>query len=188
MNTRIFTRVWELLHIIVLQFVGCLLSSSMMELVATSSKRTYVTHHAFQVCCSQSPCPHCRPLLTCASPGDTILKGRYGSGSVGSLCPGAPKVLFEPSEHLCEVWYYMWFCPPSYHLVGLLLCPSMWGIFFQHSPVNDCLSVNCNFVVLAEDECMSFYYAIVFVPHVTPYISVMKAVPRFKLQLSLNCL
>ena len=115
-------------------------------------------------------------------------QSRSGSGSVGSLCPGAPKVLFEPSEHLCEVWYYMWFYPPSYHLVGLLLCPSMWGVFFQHSPVNDCLSVNCNFGVLAEDECMFFYYTIVFVPHVTPYISVMKAVSRFKCQLSLNCL
>ena len=37
-----------------------------------------------QVCCSQSPCPHGRPLLTHASTGNTqILKGRSGSVSVG---------------------------------------------------------------------------------------------------------
>ena len=108
--------------IIILQFVGRLLSGSMVRLMATSSK-TYVTHHAFQVCWSQSPCPCSRPLLTCASTGDTLtLKG---SVSVGSLGPGVHKVLFEPSEHLCGVWFYTWLCPPSYHLVGLLLCPWM---------------------------------------------------------------
>ena len=39
-----------------------------------------------QVCCTQSPCPCGRPLLTCTSPEDTqTLKGRSGSVSVGSL-------------------------------------------------------------------------------------------------------
>ena len=57
--------------IIVLQFVGYLLRSSMVGLMVTSSKRTYTTRHASQVCCSQSPCPQGRTLLTLASPGDT---------------------------------------------------------------------------------------------------------------------
>ena len=48
--------------IIVLQFVGRLLSGSMMEIMAISSKRTWATRYASQVYCSQSPCPrgsHC---------------------------------------------------------------------------------------------------------------------------------
>ena len=49
-----------------------------------------------QVCCTQSPCPCGRPLLTRASAEDTqTFKGRSGSVSVGS--PGARKVLSEPS-------------------------------------------------------------------------------------------
>ena len=60
--------------IIVLQFVGCLLSGSLVGLTCCTS----------QVCCNQSPCPHSRPLLTHASAGDTqTLKGRSGSVSCG---------------------------------------------------------------------------------------------------------
>ena len=56
-----------------------------------------------QVCCTQSPCPRGRPLLTCTSTGDTqTLRGRSGSVFVGS--PGACKLLFEPSECLWQVW------------------------------------------------------------------------------------
>ena len=56
-----------------------------------------------QVCCTQSPCPCSRPLLTGTSSADTqTLKGRSGSVSVGS--PDAHKVSFEPSEHLWWVW------------------------------------------------------------------------------------
>ena len=52
-----------------------------------------------QVCCTQSPCPCGRPLLTCTSTEDAqTLKGKSGSVSVGS--PSAHKVLCEPSEHL----------------------------------------------------------------------------------------
>ena len=57
-------------HIIVLQFVGHLLSGSMVEVMASSPKRTYATCPTSQVCCSQSPCPRDRPLLTRASAGD----------------------------------------------------------------------------------------------------------------------
>ena len=51
-----------------------------------------------QVCCTQSPFPCSRPLLTHTSAGDTqTLKGRSGSVFVES--PGVHKVLFELSEH-----------------------------------------------------------------------------------------
>ena len=69
---------------IVFQLVGHLLSGSMVGLMVTSSKRTYATHGASQVCYSQSPCSHTRPLLTHASAGDTqTLKVKSGSVSVG---------------------------------------------------------------------------------------------------------
>ena len=56
-----------------------------------------------KVCCTQSPCPCGGPLLTCTSAGDTqTIKGRPGSVSVGSS--DVHKVLFEPSEHLWQVW------------------------------------------------------------------------------------
>ena len=118
-----------------------------------------------QDCCTQSPCPCRRPLLTCTSSGDTqTCKGRSGSVSVGF--PGAHKVLSEPSEHLWPVW----------SLILNVISPlqlSCWGFssalgcgisFFGgilHSPVDGCSAENCNFGVLAgEDECTSFYSAI----------------------------
>ena len=48
--------------IIVLQIVGHLLSSSVVELMANFFKRTYATRSTSQVSCSQNPCPcirHC---------------------------------------------------------------------------------------------------------------------------------
>ena len=78
--------------------MGHPLGSAMVGLMATSSKSAYATLYVTQVCCKQGPCPHGRPLLTCASTGDTqILKGRCGSVSVGSLGPGTYKVLFRKS-------------------------------------------------------------------------------------------
>ena len=54
-----------------------------------------------RVCCTQSPCPCGRPLLTCTTAGDTqTLKGRSGLVSVGS--PGVHNILFEPSK--CLWW------------------------------------------------------------------------------------
>ena len=122
----------------------------MVGLTATSSKNAYIIFCVTQVYCHQSPCPRNRPLLICASTGDTQkLKGRSGSVSVGSLRPGAHKVLFEPSEHLWQVW-------------GLILnataplLPSCWGFSFalgrgvsffggiQHSPVDGCSATCCN--------------------------------------------
>ena len=70
------------------------------------------------------PLPLLRPLLTRTSTGDTqTLKGRSGSVSVGSLGPGAHKVLFEPSEHLWWVWSLI-----LNVILPLLL--SCWGFSF----------------------------------------------------------
>ena len=49
---------------IVLQFVCYLLGDPMVGLMVTSSKRVYATGYVTQVCCTQSPCPCGRPLLT----------------------------------------------------------------------------------------------------------------------------
>ena len=104
--------------------MGHLLGVCMVGLMVTSYKRAYPTHYMTQTWCSQSPCPHSRSLLTHASTGDTqTLKGRSGSLSVGSLGPGAHKVLFEPSEHLWWVWGLIL-------NVILPLLPSCWGFSF----------------------------------------------------------
>ena len=75
---RLGNLLWTLEHlqqcanffgVIVLQFVGCLFGASMIGLAC----------HSSHICCSQSPCPQGRPLLTHASAGDTqTLKARSG--------------------------------------------------------------------------------------------------------------
>ena len=112
------------------------------------------------------PLPPQRPWRTHASTGDTrTLKSRFGTVSVGSLGPGAHKIWFEPSEHLWQILGLI------LNMVSPLL-PSCWGVSFargygvsffggiEHSPVNGCLTVRCNFGVLTGDECTSFYSAI----------------------------
>ena len=87
-------------HRIVLQFVVCLLCSSMV----TSLRRIYATCHTSEVCCSQTTCACSRPLQKHASTGDTeTLKGRSYSVSAGHLFPGTHRVLFEPSGHLWQI-------------------------------------------------------------------------------------
>ena len=54
-----------------------LLTSSMVGLMVTSSKRAYATWCMTQVCCSHSPCHYGRPLLTYTS-----IKGRRQSRAV----------------------------------------------------------------------------------------------------------
>ena len=118
-----------------------------------------------QVSCNQSPyiCPCSRPLLTRTSAGDTDTQ--FWLCLCGSLGPGAHKVLFEP--------------PSVSGKYGVLilnvlspLLPSYWGFSFalghgvsffggiQHSSVDGCSAVSCNFGVLAGDECTSFYSVI----------------------------
>ena len=55
-----------------------------------------------QVCCTQSPCPCGRPLLTCTSTGDGETQSCLCLCEVpGSWCTQS---LFEPSEHLWWEW------------------------------------------------------------------------------------
>ena len=106
---------------IVLQFVAHLLGDSIVELMASSSKRTYVAHQASQVCCSQSPCPRGRSLLTLASAGNTqILKGRLAQSLVG---PGGHRILLASAEHLWQVWDLIL-------NATVPLLPSCWGSSF----------------------------------------------------------
>ena len=103
------------------------------------------------------PCPHRKHSNT---------QRQSGSVSVGSLGPGTHIVLFEPSKNLWWVWGFdsKSDFTPSTVLLGLLLCPWTWGIFFwwdPYSPIDGCLAVCCNFAVFArENEHTSFYSTI----------------------------
>jgi len=81
-----------------------------------------------QVCCTQSPCPWSRPLLTHTSTGDTETQFWLSlCGVSGSWCK---KGLNLPSvSGGYGVDSKRDFTPPTI-LLGLLLCPGMWGIFF----------------------------------------------------------
>ena len=84
LGPRTFAIVPERLGIVVLQFVGYLLSDSLVGRMTTSSMRTCDTCYASQVCGNQSLCIYGRLLWTYASSGDTkTLKSRYGSISCG---------------------------------------------------------------------------------------------------------
>ena len=71
---------------------------------------------------------------------------------------------------------------PATALLGLLLCPCTWVIFFggiQHFPLNGCSIVSCNFGVLAANECTSFYSAILHMSFTLYiYISEKAMAPR----------
>ena len=73
-----------------------------------------------QGCCTQSPCPCGRPVLTCTFAGDTqTLIGRSGSVFVGSS--GVHKVLFKSPEHLWWVWGLI------LNSISTLLPPCPWA-------------------------------------------------------------
>ena len=85
--------------------------------------------------------------------------------SVGS---GVHKVLFTPSKCLWKAWGLI------LNIIAPLLLLSCCGFSFalrygvsffdgfQHSPFDHCSAARCDFGVLPEDECMSFYYAIFY--------------------------
>ena len=74
-----------------------------------------------QVCCTQSPCPCGRPLLTNTFTGDTQTRFWLSlCGVSGSLCALG---LFESSEHLWWLWGLI-------VNVILPLLPSCWGFSF----------------------------------------------------------
>ena len=141
-----FATVWELLWYDVLQFVGGLLSSSIMVLMVTSSKRTHATHCTIQVCCSQGPWPCGRSVLSHASTRDAQkLKGRSGSvsrGGVPAPFPGS----FCAQSFVCALWAFLGhlrfyskrdFAPPTI-LLEHLLCLWTWIIFFWWDPTFSC--------------------------------------------------
>ena len=116
------------------------------------------------VCCTQSLYPCSRPLRTCTSAGDTqTLKSRSVSVSVGFT-----------DVHVLFVRVSL----AGRGLILNVISPlplSCWGFFFalghgvcffggmQHSPVNGCSAVSCDFGVLAgEDECMFFFCTILW--------------------------
>ena len=117
-----------------------------------------------QVYYTQSPCPCGSPLLTHTSTGDTQTQFCLSlCGVSGSWCPQA---LFEPTEHLWQVWGL------TLNMI-LPLLPSCRGFSFalgcglsffggiQHSPIYGCSAASCNFGVLAgEDDCTLFYSVI----------------------------
>ena len=122
-----------------------------------------------QVCCTQSPCPCGRLLLTRTSTENTqTLKGRSDSVSVGS--PGVHKVLFEPSDLLWQIWSLI------LNTISPLL-PSCWGFSFalacgvsffsgiQHFPVDGCSAVSCNFGVLTGERECTFFYSTILIVH-----------------------
>ena len=135
--------------------------------MVTSLKRTCTTRCVIQVCSTQSPCQCGRPLLTCTSAGDSqTLKGRSGSVSVGSWWAQGFVWALWTSQVGMGFYSKLNFAPPT-TLLGLLLHPWTWSIFFggiQHS-VDGCSAVRSNFGVLAgEDECTSFYSTILSRP------------------------
>ena len=107
--------------------MGHLLGSSMVGLMAPSSKRAYAIHWMTQVCSIQSPCPCGRPLLTHTSTRDTqTLKGRPDLFSVGSPC--VHKVLFVSSKSL-----FPQFCVSSGGpMVGLMATFFQEGLCHTH--------------------------------------------------------
>ena len=92
------------------------------------------SHHASQICCNKSPCPHGRPLLTHASTEDTqLLKACLAQSLVGSLDSGLDvhKVLFDPSKHHWWVWgLILNSIFPSYYPVAASPLPLDEGYLF----------------------------------------------------------
>ena len=74
-----------------------------------------------QVCCTQSPWPCSRPLLTHTSTGDTQTQFYLSLCGVPVSC--GSQGLFEPSEHFWRVWGLI------LNVISPLL-PSCWGFFF----------------------------------------------------------
>ena len=150
----------------VLQFVGHLLSGSMVELMAASSTSVYAACCASQVCCSQSPPPHgsrCSPRLHRRQSNTQRLVWLSLCGVSGSQCTHSFVWVLWASLVGMGFHYKHDFTPPTI-LLGLRYCPWTWVSFFggiQHSPLDGCSTVGFNFGALTgEDDSMSFYSAI----------------------------
>ena len=121
--------------IIGLQFVSRLAGSSIGQLIAAFSKRTYATLWLPGLLL---PEPHGRPLLTHASAEDPqTLKGRSGSVSGGGVTVPFPRsccvqgFVCALQAPLVDMRFdFKCDCALLIVLLGLLLCPWLWGIFF----------------------------------------------------------
>ena len=133
MGPRTFLTVQRVSCIIVLQFVGCLLGSSMVELMVTSSMRAYATHYMTQVYCSQSPRPCSRLLLTRTSTGDSNTGLALSLWGLWILVHTKFCLSLQASLPGMGLDCKHDFTPPTIFL-GLLLCPWTWGIFFWCDP------------------------------------------------------
>ena len=117
----------------------------------------------------------CDPGLLCPVPlqqatADLYLHRRHSntqrqvcSVSVGSLGSDTHKILFEPFECLWQVWSFVLnVIFPLIQSCWGFSCSLGCGVSFicgiQHSPVNGCSAVSCNFGVLeGEEDHTSFY-------------------------------
>ena len=109
-----------------------------------------------QVYCTQSPCPCSSLLLTHTSAEDSQTQFWFSLCGVSGSC--VHKVCLRPPSVSGRSWGLI------LNVISPLL-PSCWGFSFalghgvsffggtQHSPVDGCSAVSCNFGVLAgEDE------------------------------------
>ena len=104
-------------------------------------------------------CPCDRPLLTCTSTGNTQTQFWFSLCEVSEFW--CTQGLFEPSEHLWQVWGLI-----LNMIFPLLLC--CWGYSFalgcgvslfggiQRPLFGGCSAASCNFVVLTGDEHTPF--------------------------------
>ena len=106
---------------------------SIVGLMATSSKRVYAILGSVH----PEPLPLRQSTADCPSTGDTQTQFWLSlCGVSGSWCI---QVLFEPIESLEDMGFNSKRdFTPSTILLGLLLCPWMWGISFWWDPTFSC--------------------------------------------------
>ena len=134
--------------------MGPLLGSSMVGLMETP--RGLMPQAVWPGSCTQSPCPCSRPLLTRTSEKTQTQVWLSLCGVSVSWCVQGFVGVHLAS--LAGIWFDSKcdFTPPTV-LLGLLLCPWTWGISFwwtQHSPVDGCSAVSCNFGVLTGEDVL----------------------------------
>ena len=134
--------------------MGHLLGSSMVGLMVTSSMRAYATPRTAAPRVPALAAGHCWPV----PPQETLKHSKTGLAQslLGLLC--AQGFVWALRASLASMGFDSKHdFAPSTILLGFLLCPWIWGIFFflvgiQHSPVDGCSAVSCNFRVLAGED------------------------------------
>ena len=155
--------------------MGHLFGGSMLWLMVTSSKRAYVPPGWHRSAATRAPAPtagHCWPV----PPQETL---KYTKASLAQSLWGLwilvhTRFCFEPSDYLWQVWGlilnmslpFLSSCRGFSFALGLgyCVCVCVCVCVIQHSPVNGCSEVICNFgVITGKDECTSFYSDILFI-------------------------